>query len=363
MKFLHISDLHFSAKFVSLGRKAQAYRERIFQTFQNICSTAIKEKYDFLIITGDIFDNPYPSESEIDRFRQEVYKLSDNNILTFMIAGNHDQISQGSVWSKDRFQNDKNIIVFDNLTCKYSLSKYKADIFGLSIYEDNDLDLSGIRNMISQSKKEGRQAIVLLHGSVDMLQAVDAANITFKRSELEALGADYIGLGDWHSFLRISNNIYYAGSIEPLNISQQRAGFAVDVNIDPNGSIFLRERKFGSISFEKKDILLDKVASVEQLFQNLHSLENPALAMTLNFIGTPDFEYDTEELESAFADKFLFLKIIDDSVVDNSTIQDIILEEGTLMYEFDKLLREEYAHTGEVVFDKARKYGLKLFKD
>ena len=73
-RFLHCADLHIGSAFTGLSRRLPELDGRLAETpflaWKNTVRTAIEEKVDFLLISGDCFDRHAPSL----RGRIEFYK-------------------------------------------------------------------------------------------------------------------------------------------------------------------------------------------------------------------------------------------------------------------------------------------------
>jgi DNA repair exonuclease SbcCD nuclease subunit len=61
--FIHTADLHLDSPFVGLGRftdghstVAELLREATFKAFDSVVNVCIREKANFLLIAGDIYD-------------------------------------------------------------------------------------------------------------------------------------------------------------------------------------------------------------------------------------------------------------------------------------------------------------------
>lgn len=89
MKFAHIGDCH-------LGSWRQPeLKELNFKSFQTAISRCIKERVDFVLITGDLFDAAYPPIDTLKETFKEFKNLKDEKIDVFLIAGSHDYSVSG----------------------------------------------------------------------------------------------------------------------------------------------------------------------------------------------------------------------------------------------------------------------------
>lgn len=85
MKILHTSDLH-------IGKYIGTYdlKEDTEYVLNQVVDTAIKERVEVVLISGDIFDRPNPSEEAIKMYVSFLKALLDKNIIVIAISGNHD---------------------------------------------------------------------------------------------------------------------------------------------------------------------------------------------------------------------------------------------------------------------------------
>lgn len=85
MKILHTSDLH-------IGKYIGTYdlKEDTEYVLNQVVDTAIRERVEVVLISGDVFDRPNPSEEAIKMYISFLKKLLDKNIKVIAISGNHD---------------------------------------------------------------------------------------------------------------------------------------------------------------------------------------------------------------------------------------------------------------------------------
>lgn len=85
MKILHTSDLH-------IGKYIGTYdlKEDTEYVLNQVVDTAIRERVEVVLISGDIFDRPNPSEEAIKMYISFLKGLLDKNIKVIAISGNHD---------------------------------------------------------------------------------------------------------------------------------------------------------------------------------------------------------------------------------------------------------------------------------
>lgn len=95
MKFIHTGDLHLDSPFRGLANQVPAAIHKqiqlsTYQAFARIVDLAIRQKVDFMLIVGDIFDRDRHSVKAEDFFAQQCQRLDDHNIPVYLSYGNHD---------------------------------------------------------------------------------------------------------------------------------------------------------------------------------------------------------------------------------------------------------------------------------
>lgn len=88
LRFAHVADLHLGAW------REKTLKELNFTTFQKTIELIIKEKYDFCLFAGDLFNNPLPPLELVERVVEELLKLKSAGIPLYVIGGSHDYSSQ-----------------------------------------------------------------------------------------------------------------------------------------------------------------------------------------------------------------------------------------------------------------------------
>ena len=86
MLFSHISDTH-----LGLVQYGSNERERdVYDAFNQAIDISINDKVDFVIFSGDIFENPKPNGNAILQMANALKRLKENDIDSFFILGEHD---------------------------------------------------------------------------------------------------------------------------------------------------------------------------------------------------------------------------------------------------------------------------------
>jgi DNA repair exonuclease SbcCD nuclease subunit len=95
-RFVHAADLHLDSPFVGL-RELQAdlareLMEASFTSFQRIVDLCLEARAEFLLLAGDLFDQPQGTLKAQLHLRRELERLAAAGIETFLVHGNHDHL-------------------------------------------------------------------------------------------------------------------------------------------------------------------------------------------------------------------------------------------------------------------------------
>ncbi|MFW5702557.1 MAG: metallophosphoesterase family protein, partial [Candidatus Dojkabacteria bacterium] len=270
MKLLHISDIHFGAKFTWLENAAQEHRERIWRTFAKAKEHCMREKIDLLLLTGDIFDSPFPAKGSKEILAKEFRELANSGVKIVILPGNHDLLETGSVWQDKAWSEIEGVFVFRNSEEKvFSIEGLaeKVSIIGNAVADKKTRKspLVGLEDLVEKLRREEEASyiIAMAHGALDILGK--GGNRPIQKEEIEQLGADYLALGDWHGVMDVSQGeqtAWYAGSLEYLNREQENSGFGVQVKLSRGDDLGIRAEvnkiKFSELTLEKLEINLEQ---------------------------------------------------------------------------------------------------------
>ena len=80
------------------GWRQPELKELNFTSFQRAIEICIREKVDFVLIAGDLFDSAYPPIDTLKDTFREFRKLAESKIPVFLIAGSHDYSASGKTF-------------------------------------------------------------------------------------------------------------------------------------------------------------------------------------------------------------------------------------------------------------------------
>ena len=96
-RFVHAADLHLDSPFVGLAQVHPQLREALvsatFDSLRRLVDLCLASRAEFLLLAGDLFDGPRLSLKAQVRLRQELARLGQAGIETFIVWGNHDYLA------------------------------------------------------------------------------------------------------------------------------------------------------------------------------------------------------------------------------------------------------------------------------
>ena len=99
-RFLHAADLHLGSPLKSLGDAlSEDVRHQVLQrakeALNNLVATARREKVDFVVLAGDVYDQAERDPAAERRFVVALRQLDEAGIPVFIAHGNHDPLVEG----------------------------------------------------------------------------------------------------------------------------------------------------------------------------------------------------------------------------------------------------------------------------
>ena len=278
VKFAHIADVHLG------GWKQQPLQDLNSKSFQKAIEICILEKVNFVLISGDLFDFPYPSIEVLKETFSELKKLKDAGISCFLISGSHDYSVSGKtfldVLEKAGFcknvanfeEKDDEIILNPTIHEEIAIYGYPGKKSGLEVKDLKKIKLNG-----SPLFK-----ILMLHTTLD--RVVGDLPIEYVDSR-KLPKADYYALGHIH-VLYDKDRFVYPGPIFPNNFKElEELSHGHFVIADTNNPEEIKRikiplKKVELISIELKDAL----TATEEIISELEKkdLDDKIILLRIN---------------------------------------------------------------------------------
>lgn len=304
MKFAHLGDCHLG------GWRQPELRELNFQSFRSALKTCLREKVEFILIAGDLFDSPYPPIEILKETFEEFRKVKEANIPVFIIAGSHDYSVSGKtfldVLEKAGFcknvyvsiEKDGRIYLQPTIHKNVAIYGYPGKKSGLEVDE-----IEKIRLQDSPLFK-----ILMLHttirgaiGSIP-IKAVD---------ETKLPQVDYLALSHLH-INYAKDRVIYSGPIFPNNISELEELRQGSFYIFDSGIIKKETIKIKRIVVIKTEIK-DSLIATDKILELLEKEDVKDKIVIIRLFGVLEkgkiSDIDFQKIESKLKEREIFVML------------------------------------------------------
>jgi DNA repair exonuclease SbcCD nuclease subunit len=260
-KFIHAADIHLDSPLLGLdryeGAPVEAIRQATRLAFSELVQLAIRERVDFVILAGDIYDGDWRDYNTGLFFVKELRKLENAGIQVELIRGNHDAESRitrqlelptnAYEFKTDRPETRK----IDELLVAVHGQSYSQQAETRNLAADYPPAISGYFN------------IGVLHTALNGREG-HATYAPCSVEELVARGYDYWALGHVHKresvFVTGQVRVEFPGNIQGRNIRETGAKGCLLVTVDAAGNA---QPEFRALDvFRWAEIAIDVQAAV-----------------------------------------------------------------------------------------------------
>jgi len=197
-RFAHMSDIHIGAF------RHERLKEALMQAFDSAIDRCIKEKVEFVIMAGDIFDSNVPDLSSVKLAVAKIRQAREAGIRFYVVYGSHDfspnyasivdVLESAGLFTKvDRpFSRDGKIgLEYVRDPSGVKLCGISGKRLGLDIRDFQSLDMRGVRN-------EPGLKVFVFHGAIEELRPEALKMIPAMPASYLPEGFDYYAGGHIH---------------------------------------------------------------------------------------------------------------------------------------------------------------------
>jgi exonuclease SbcD len=220
MRFLHCADIHLDSPLRGLeryeGAPVEEVRGATRRAFENMVQLALRERVDFVVIAGDLFDGDWPDFNTGLFFAKGMAQLGESGIAAYVLRGNHDAASKLT----RSLPLPKNVHLFPDRAPK----TFTDDNLGLAIHGQSFATAAVIEDLAAgyPGAVPGCFNVGVLHTSLTGRPGHDSYAPTTGQV-LRAKGYDYWALGHVHAREIVSRDpwVVYPGNIQGRHIREQ----------------------------------------------------------------------------------------------------------------------------------------------
>lgn len=248
-RFVHAADIHLDSALRTLALRDPALGELIGnatrRAFVAIVDLCLEEKVDALLLAGDLYDGDQTSMKTARFLGDQIRRLDQAGVRTFIIRGNHDALSK----------------ITRELTFPDSVK-----LFGgrgeAALIEESGVAIHGVsfgqphapESLLPKFKPpvEGLVNIALLHTSLAGAPGHDRY-APCSMADLERAGFDYWALGHVHARAITAGRatIVMPGMPQGRDVNEAGAKSVTLVTIADDHSIAIEERRTSVAQFER----------------------------------------------------------------------------------------------------------------
>ena len=235
MRFLHCADIHLDSPLRGLERYEGAPVEEVRgasrRAFENMIQHALRERVDFVVIAGDLYDGDWPDFNTGLFFAKGMAQLGESGVAVYVLRGNHDAASKLT----RSLPLPKNVHLFPDKSPK----TFTDDNLGLAVHGQSFATAVVLDDLAAGYPQSVRGCFNLgvLHTSLTGRPGHDNYAPTTE-AILRSKGYDYWALGHVHAREIVSHDpwVVYPGNIQGRHIREQGAKGCELVTVE-DGSI------------------------------------------------------------------------------------------------------------------------------
>ena len=270
-KFLHTADWQIGMKAQSVGDAGPRVREERLAAGKRVVDVARRHGAEFIVVAGDTFE-----DNAVDRIL--VQKVAD--ILgafdgpVFIIPGNHDPLTPGSVWEHPVWRSWANIRVLREAA--------PVELVGAVLFPCPAMEKHSGADPIAWIPPDDKTVIRigLAHGTVEGVRQ-DEPDYPIPRDAAARAGLNYLALGHWHSYAVYPGAgnapaMAYSGTHETTKFGERDSGNALIVEITgPGAPPTITPIRTGGLVWMSLDREVRERGDLEQVRADLEAIGNP----------------------------------------------------------------------------------------
>ena len=308
LRLLHSSDWQIGLKACHVAGAGDAVRAARLEAARQVVAVANRERVDALVLAGDTFEHNLVE----DRLVFEVVKiLSEASAPVFVLPGNHDALSQDSVFRRASWRGRPAHVVLLDAAAPVPIPGTEAVLLPAPVlqkksFQDPTASLA--------RAPAGAIAVAVVHGSLRIEGKHAADDFPIALDAARQLGVDYLALGHWHAQYLHDERTAYSGAHEPTRFGEG-SGQALLVDIASHGAApRLRPVPTARLAWEMLEVDLSggvdaAVATVRAAVSALAAPARTLLRLRTRGESEPDAGLALKALEDELAGVLLHLSL------------------------------------------------------
>jgi DNA repair exonuclease SbcCD nuclease subunit len=305
IRFIHTADWQIGMKASGVGSASQAVRNARMDAIKRIVEIANEQHAQLMLVTGDVFE-----DNAVDRLlvRRVGEMLKGFSGPVYIIPGNHDPLSPGSVWEHSVWDEVSNVNVIH--------SNEPIELDDCILYPCPLKEKYSSRNPTSwiDANKDKKITLGLAHGNVEGLPDPEP-DFPIPKNAAQLTGLDYLGIGHWHSFAPYFDDsgacrMAYSGTHESTKFGERASGNVLLIKIENRGAEpEVESLRTGQLTWQTLEVTLDHEGALEKVISEVNGIEDPEKTLIRVRLGGILYSTDRpllRSLEEVLTTRFLF---------------------------------------------------------
>jgi predicted phosphodiesterase len=315
VKILHTADWQIGMRARHVGGGGAQVRAQRILSAQALAAVARQHGVDAVFVAGDVFEDNAVDRADVQRV---VDACVGFGVPTYVLPGNHDPLTTGSVWEHGAWSGATSVHVLrsaEPLAIAPGVTLYPCPAF-------TKMSSADPTAWIANASAEGTR-IGIAHGTV--MNAVVAEDcFPIRPDAASAVGLDYLALGHWHSFAPYEGDaggarMAYSGTHETTKFGERDSGNVVIVDIPGRGELpRLTRVATGALHWHQLACEIGAAVDIERVMREVAALPDPGtslLEVRLSGVLHPAQLKHVQELRDKIAARFSLLGRLDDSAL------------------------------------------------
>lgn len=265
--FLHCGDAHLGAPFRGLADLSAALSERLrvatAEALARAVTVAVERRVAAVLIAGDLFDASDRNLWAQIQLRDQLRRLHEAGIPSFIAAGNHDHL--GGTLASIRYPESTHLFgsEVEAIPLRYQ-EEVVAHVYGVSHTRPDVRDNLAAR---FPADPKGPFAIALLHANVEG-RADHGPYAPCTLADLESRSFDYWALGHVHRRETLRDQrpiVHYPGNPQGLHINETGPRGATLVEVGSGGEVELSPVWTDRVRWHRQRTAIDELPTLDDL--------------------------------------------------------------------------------------------------
>lgn len=308
MKFLHTADWQLGMKGSHLGHAASRVREERLSAARRVIDTARNHNVEFLVIAGDTFED---NAVERGLIQKAADILASSPVPVYILPGNHDPLTPGSVWGHPAWKSAENVHVLRD--------EKPVNILGGIIYPCPVKEKHSRKDPTAwiPSTQKSLMRIGIAHGTVEGVHQSEP-DYPIPRDAALRSNLDYLALGHWHSTASYSTSkraerMAYSGTHETTGFGERDSGNVLIVDIPSPGSVpVITPVKTGRLKWKTIEIEIlysGDLATVREVLESEENPESTLISLQLKGLFHTENHNEISRIHDILDSRFLFGRV------------------------------------------------------